>query len=186
MAGHWRPSVGRIWSEIVPENARHRRAFDVYWRLGAERSVERLHGVLSAQGKTPSLRTLYDWSRRYRWQERLARLEEEAKRSEDDAHVQALREMYERQGKEALLLQQRGAEWLAGMTDEKVTADAAIRAVVEGARLERLARGEPTDRQEISTHDQENRRLAAITDAELDRLLEHAEGAVAGEEQEGP
>ncbi len=170
----------------MPENARHRQAFDVYWRLGAERSVERLHKALRAQGNTPSLRTLYDWSRRYGWQERLARLEEEAKRSEDDAHVQALREMYDRQGKEALLLQQRGAEWLAGMTDEKVTADAAIRAVVEGARLERLARGEPTDRQEISTHDQENRRLAAITDAELDRLLEHAEGAVAGEEQEGP
>ena len=121
----------------MPENARHRQAFDLYWRLGAERSVERLHKALRARGKAPSLRTLYDWSRRYRWQEHLARLEEEAKRSEDEARVEALQEMYERQGKEGLLLQQRGAEWLAGMTDEKVTADAAIRAVVEGARTHR-------------------------------------------------
>ena len=94
--------------------------------------------------------------------------------------------MYERQAKEALLLQHRGAEWLAGITDDKVTADAAIRALVEGARLERLARGEPSERQEVREHAQEEARLAAITDAELDDLIEHAEGAVAGEEQEGP
>jgi len=169
----------------MPENAKHRHAFDAYWKLGSERTIEQLHAVLRSEGKAPTRRTLFEWSRTYRWQERLARIEEEAKRAEDDVRVEALREMYERQAKEALLLQHRGAEWLAGITDDKVTADAAIRALVEGARLERLARGEPSERQEVQEHGQEEARLAAITDAELDRLIEHTEGAVAGEEQEG-
>ena len=130
----------------MPESAKHRRAFDAYWQLGSDRTIEQLETVLANAGKSPSLRTLFEWSRRYRWQERLARVEEEAKRSEDEVRVQVVREMYERQAKEALLLQQRGTEWLAGMTEERVTADAAIRALVEGARLERLARGEPTER----------------------------------------
>ena len=170
----------------MPENAKHRHAFDAYWMLGSERTIEQLHAVLRGEGRAPSRRTLFEWSRTYRWQERLARIEEEAKRAEDDVRVEALREMYERQAKEALLLQHRGAEWLAGITDDKVTADAAVRALVEGARLERLARGEPSERQEVREHGQEEARLAAITDEELDRLIQHAEGAVAGEEQEGP
>jgi len=165
----------------MAETTRHREAFDAYWRLGAERSIERLHAVLTARGRAPTVRTLYEWSRGFRWQDRIARLEREAKRAEDEARLQALREMYERQGKEALLLQQRGTEWLAGMTKDKATAEAAIRAIVEGARLERLARGEPTERQEVSGDVQIDAKLAALTDEELDRLIEYAEGALGRE-----
>ncbi len=165
----------------MAETTRHREAFDAYWRLGAERSIERLHGVLVARGKAPTLRTIYEWSRRFRWQDRIAQLERQAKQAEDEARLQALREMYERQAKEALLLQQRGTEWLAGMNKEKATADAAIRAIVEGARLERLARGEPTERQEVTGDVQINAKLAALTDEELDRLIEHAQGALGRE-----
>ena len=42
-------------------------------------------------------------------------------------------EMYERQAKEGLLLQQRGAEWLSSSEAEAASPEAAIRAVVEGA-----------------------------------------------------
>ena len=129
------------------------------------------------------MRTLYEWSRRYHWQRRIAQLELEARRAEDETRVQALREMYERRSKEALLLQQRGAEWLAGMSRDDATADAAIRAIVEGARLERLARGEPTERQEVIGDDKTDPRLAALSDEELDRLIEYAEGAVGGEDE---
>lgn len=166
----------------MAETTRHRNAFDLYWRLGSERSIERLHAELRALGRAPTTRTLYEWSRQYRWQDRIVRLEQEAKRADDEARVQTLRDMFERHAKEGLLLQQKGAEWLAPMSADDATADAAIRAVVEGSRMERLARGEPTERQEVQGGLQINARLVGLTDAELDRLIEHAEGALRGED----
>ncbi len=170
----------------MPETAKHRRAFDIYWRLGPERSVERLHAELSEAGAAPTLRTLYEWSSRYHWQDRLLELEREAQRAEDEARVAALREMQDRQTKEGLLLQQKGAEWLSTMDDKRVTADAATRAITEGARLERLARGEVTERKGIKHEGEEaTERLAALTDEELNEFIQRAEGTVEGDVQEG-
>ena len=168
----------------MPESTKHRHAFERYWRLGPERSIERLHAAMEAEAKAPSLRTLYGWSSRYRWQDRVADLERKARETEDDARIAAIREMQERQAKEGLLLQQRGAQWLAQVNDEQVSPEAAIRAVVEGARLERLARGEPTERTEI--HNDADPRLERLSDEELDRLIELAEGLVRGAEPSRP
>lgn len=165
----------------MAEKPRHREAFELYWRMGAERTLERLNAELEAEGRAPNLRTLYEWSRRYHWQRQIAALEQEAKQAEHGARIAALREMYDRQAKEALLLQQKGAEWLAAMGADDATADAAIRAVVEGAKLERFARGEPTDRQEVNGEIGINARLTALSDEELDRLLEYTERAMGGE-----
>lgn len=166
----------------MAETTRHRAAFDVYWSMGAERSIERLRAAMRASGgHAPSLRTLYDWSSRFRWQDRILRLEREARRVEDEARIQRIREMYERHAKEALLLQQKGAQWLATFDDDRATTDAAIRAIVEGARLERLARGEPTERQEVHGDVQVNERVQALSDEELDRLLDIVSGTVGRE-----
>ncbi len=165
----------------MPESTRQREAFDAYWELAGERSIERLQVQLRVTGRAPALRTLYEWSRRYRWRDRIARLEQEARRGADQARVKALREMYERHTKEALLLQQRGAEWLTTLGEERVTVDGAIRAIVEGARMERLARGEPTERTETRGELTMDARLATISDEELDRLLEYAGAALDGE-----
>jgi hypothetical protein len=161
----------------MPESTKQRLAFDAYFDLGAERSIERLHTKMRASKRPPSLRTLFEWSRRYRWQDRIARLEQEARRADDDARIQALREMYERHAQEAMLLQYQGAQWLTTMDDDRVTADGAIRAIVEGARMERLARGEPSERTETNGELTVNARLTTISDEELDRLLEFAESA---------
>ena len=56
----------------MPESTRHRFAFDRYLQLGSKRSIEKLHAVLAAEGDAHSLRTLYGWSSRYRWQDRIA------------------------------------------------------------------------------------------------------------------
>ena len=130
----------------MPESTRQREAFDLYWELGGERSIERLYIELGARGEKPTLRTLYEWSRIHHWQDRLADLEREARQAAHEARREAVREMYERQAKEALLLQLKGAAWLASLEAGDASAEAAIRAVVEGARLERVARGEPGER----------------------------------------
>ena len=174
----------------MPEGARQEAAFDRYWAMGAERSIERLCGKLAkdedGQRSVPSVRTLYEWSSRYRWQDRIARLERQAREAADEARVEALREMYDRQAREALLLQQRGTEWLTEFEAGQASPQAAIRAIVEGAKLERLARGEPSDRtaQEGTTDGQEQ--LARFTDEELELLAQQAERLVDGAGEEEP
>lgn len=170
----------------MAESTKHRLALERYWRMRGSRSLERLHAELEAAGGAPTMRTLYEWSRRFHWQDRIAGLEREAKRADDQARVSAMKEMYDRQGKEALLLQQKGAEWLATMAAGDATPEAAIRAVVEGARLERLARGEPTDRKEVQGEIEINTRLTGISDEELDYLIEYTRRALAGEGEAEP
>ena len=125
----------------MTESTKHRRAFDRYWRLGEHRSLERLHAALEADGEAPSLRTLSGWSSKYGWQERIADLERAASEADREAQIAELRGMAERHAKEGLLLQQKGAQWLAALTADQVTAPTAIRAITEGVRLEREARG---------------------------------------------
>ena len=160
----------------MPESARQRDAFDRYWRM-PNRSLERLHEEWAAAGDdAPALRTLYEWSRRYHWQRRLGDLEAQALQAEDEARIAALREMRERQAKEALLLQRRGAEWLQDLDPEAVGPEHAIRALIEGSKLERIVRGDVSDRTEV--RHESDPRLERFTDDELAELIELAERAV--------
>ena len=118
-------------------------------------------------------------SRRNHWQDRIADLDRKTGEAEDEARIATIREMQERQAREALLLQQKGAEWLAPVSAEEATPDAAIRAIVEGAKLERLARGEATERTE--QRDITDERLKELSDDELDRLLDQLGEGVGGE-----
>ena len=166
------------------ETARHRHAFDRYFRLGSDRTITQLRAALGAEGDAPALRTLWEWSRQLQWQQRLVDLERQARDAEDAARVAAIREMHERQAKEGLLLQQKGTAWLTELSAAEASAEAAIRAVTEGAKLERLARGEATERTEHQGPS--DPRLEELHDAELDRLIELAERPLAGEESPQP
>ena len=125
----------------MAESTKHRNAFERYFRLGAKRSIERLHEAMQAEGDAPSLRTLYGWSSKCGWQDRLAELERKAREAEQEVFIEEIREMDKRHVKEALLLQQKGAEWLATMDLKAVTLAGAIRAIEVGVMLERTARG---------------------------------------------
>ena len=168
------------------ETSRQQRAFDLYWGLGHDRTIERLHEALRASGPVRSQRTLYEWSRQLHWQDRIGELERDARFAADAARVQALREMAERHAKEALLLQQKGAEWLTTIAVHRVTADGAIRALVEGVRMERLARGEATEKKEISGELEIRPRLKGLTDEQLDDLIDLVERDLEGTPSTAP
>ena len=164
----------------MSESTRHRRAFDRYFRLGADRSLTRLHEALAAEGgRVPALRTLEEWSRTYHWADRIADVECRAREAEDAARITAIREMQERHTKEGLLLQSRGSQWLAEFDSGDATPDVAIRAIAEGVRIERLARGEATERTERG--DAADPRLERISDDDLERLIDAAGLALEGE-----
>ena len=135
----------------VKDKTRHRLAFDLYVKMGAGRSLEKLHRELQDDPsliglkRVPSLSTLEAWSSAFHWQARLLDLERRAAERDQEELLRALQEMNERHAKEGLALQQKGVERLATLSLEQLSASDAVRALVEGVRLERLARGEPTE-----------------------------------------
>ncbi len=136
----------------MKETTRHRLAFDLYMRLGADRSLEALHEALLDDpspiglSRAPSRSTLDAWSSAFHWQDRVLDLERRAAEQGQEEHVKALREMSERHAKEGLALQQKAVDRLRTLPPEDLSASDAIRALIEGVRLELLARGEPTER----------------------------------------
>lgn len=178
----------------MKETTRHRLAFDLYVRLGADRSLEALHDALEENPsliglkRAPSRSTLEAWSSAFHWQDRLLDLERQATERDREQQLEALQEMAERHAKEGLALQQKGVERLQSLRPEELSPSDAVRALIEGVRLERLARGEPTDR--IMQRGEESHGsidLRKFTNEELRRLAEladrHATGA--GEEEPG-
>ena len=154
----------------MPESTKHREAFEEYWRLGrdaldrgaARGAGRRGTGTVAANAvRVVAYLPLAGTPRR---------IERRARESEDEARVNVAREAAERHAKEAVLLQQKGTEWLVSVSADAVTAEAAIRAISEGIRLERLVRGEPTTRAEVNTTTGLER-LSNEQLAELEQLL---------------
>lgn len=177
----------------MTEKTRHRLAFDVYVRMGADRSLEALHEALmddpSLIGlkRAPSRSTLEAWSSAFHWQDRLLDLERQATDQDRVQQLEALQEMTERHAKEGLALQQKGVERLQSLRPEELSPSDAVRALIEGVRLERLARGEPTDR--IMQRGEESHGpidLRKFTNEELRRLAELADRHATGTGEEEP
>jgi len=177
------------------QGERHRRAFDLYFRLGATRSLQALWQALKdspsliglERGPSPS--TLEAWSAGFHWQDKLLDLEREAAARDRQDQIKAVREMHERHVKEGLALQQRGVARLHQIADDELDASGTIRLITEGVRLERLARGEPTERvrQEGDIEIHGHIDLGRFTNQELRRLVDAAERRAggAGEEDAG-
>jgi len=168
----------------MKESTRHRLAFDLYVRLGAARSLERLHEELTADpglielNSAPSRSTLDAWSATFHWQDRLRDLENEAANRDREEQVRALHDMNERHVKEGLALQQKGVERLKTLDEDEMSASDAIRSVIEGVKLERLSRGAPTER--VAQEGTGDDRLRDFTGEELRQLADVAGRRAAG------
>jgi hypothetical protein len=164
-------------------SSRQERAFAVYLSLGPDRSLAALAAVLRADPsraglrRAPSLSTLEDWSVRYRWQERIAEVDRQAREEAEREHLEWVKQHRERLRQEGLLLQQRGIEWLKNKQTDEVTAHEAIRAIDTGFKLEALALGEATQRIAVEDDDE---RLQRLSDEELELLIRHARAAQSG------
>jgi hypothetical protein len=160
------------------ETTRHRLAFGAYVNLGSGRSLEILQAKLVADpasfglSRAPGLRTLYRWSAALNWQDQLADLEREARRADAENYLRSLKDMNERQVSAALVLQQRSLQRIQSLAQDDLSVAEAIRGLVEGARLERLARGDVTDRTQVERSFEND--LSGFSMAELRALAEVA------------
>lgn len=157
------------WHRQPGETPKSFHAFMLYRdMLPKERSMER---VAEKLGKVPGYRLLLEkWSSRYHWVARARANDSYLAEVRHEAMENAIREMAERQAQEGMWLQAKGIEWLKSLGVDDIKARDAIQAIDIGAKVERTARGEPT---EIIKGDVTVRAkpMSDYTDEELDEII---------------
>ena len=140
------------WEQQAGESARAFGAFAAYRDLGPRRSLHAAAQAFYGQTSAARERQLDKWSRAFRWVDRAnawdQHLDAEARR----AQAEARRDMVERHVKEARALQAKAVERLRSLRPEELGPAELLRYLVEAAKLERLALGEPdsVQRQELT------------------------------------
>lgn len=171
----------------MPEGPDQESAFDALWALSGKRTIEKLHAfLLERDGEAPSIRTLYGWRSRYRWGDRIARLERQAREKRDEAKVAELEAMLERHATLAVMLETKVAELLPDIDIDSVTLEGLARALDLAIKLERLARGEPSDRMEIQGEGSGFEPFERFDKEELRRFAEESARLLDGARDEEP
>jgi len=134
------------WERQPGEPPRAYAAFCIYRDLPpAERSVravaERLGIKGAAKGQVPG--HMLRWSTRWRWVERARAWDAELDRQAREARVLAVKEMQARHAAQARKLQEKALKRLEGMDLSEMGPMDVLRFIIEAAKLERLALGEP-------------------------------------------
>jgi hypothetical protein len=137
------------WERQPAEGARAFAAFAAYRDLPASKRSLSAACAVFYHGKTAAkLRQLESWSSLWHWTQRAAAWDDEQDRLRRQAHARALQEMAERHARDAVALQTKALARLKALDPNELSAADVLRYLVEAAKLERLARGEPETVQE--------------------------------------
>ncbi len=117
-------------------------AFSFYLSLGIKRNYE---AVAAKYGV--SRRGVAEFAKREQWKERLASLDARARAIAEEKALESIEAMNERHLKESRFLQSKGIERLKEELDS-----VAVKAITAGIQLERLIRGQATERTENLEH----------------------------------
>jgi hypothetical protein len=145
-------SSAALWEQQGGESARAFGAFCAYRDLGPRRSLRAAAEKFYGRAAAALERQVDKWSHAFRWVERAnawdRHLDAQARRTQEEAR----REMVERHVKEARALQAKAVERLRALRPEELGPADLLRYLVEAAKLERLALGEPesVQRQELT------------------------------------
>jgi hypothetical protein len=189
------------WEQLPGESSKAYAAFAIYRDLGPRRSLEeasRLYHNKTPESATPTAGgrrreasgQIRRWAGRWDWVARARAWDQELERIKRHQQVEAVAEMAERHAKEALMLQNKAVERLRLLRPEELVPRDTLSFLIEAAKLERLARGEPTERvaEEHRFPD-----VKELTDDELAQIVASARGRLlppsspgAATEEDGP
>ncbi len=130
------------------------RCFDLYLTMEPPRSLSLLHQRLSDVGLSISLSGLKYYSKRFNWQERLKTASQTAKANSAERDAKLMLTMAERHARTGETLQGLGLSDLKYQMNRdpgtRRSSPSDIAKLIDtGIRIERLARGEVTDRTEL-------------------------------------
>ena len=139
-----------LWERQPGESAKAFHAFTFYRDLGHERSVSKVAQIYRPGRNLRSL--MSRWSTKYSWVKRAEAYGDhldELRRKRNEKEIQV---MEKRHITLSMSLQQKAAEKLKDLKGKDMKVPEAIKALVEGAKLERLTRGEPTEKMKGELH----------------------------------
>jgi hypothetical protein len=188
------------WEQLPGESSKAYAAFCLYQNLGSRRSIEEASRVYHGQSGQPGNKTAAGrrrcasgqirlWAERWNWSARARAWDQELERLKWSKQVEALSEMAERHAREALMLQNKAVERLRQLRPEELGPRETLSYLIEAAKLERLARGEPTER---VAEEHRFTDVKELTDDELARIVASRRGLStpggrgAAAEKEGP
>jgi hypothetical protein len=131
------------WEQQPGESARAFAAFSTYRDLGPRRSLRAAAATFYGRTSASSERQLDKWSRAFHWIERASAWDRHLDAQARIAQEEARREMVQRHVQEARALQAKALERLRALCPEELGPADLLRYLVEAAKLERLALGEP-------------------------------------------
>lgn len=130
--------------------------FGIYYEMGAGRSLQKLAELCSKIGLKRALSTFTRWSVEHGWQNRILEVDSKLQATREASHFAKIQVMNERQAQDARNLQALGRAGMTGLVNiMKQTGQLElgpqdiVTLIREGAKLERLALGEVTDRTEM-------------------------------------
>lgn len=129
----------KSWERQPRESIQAFEAFDLYCKMGADRSIRRVAKELS---KSETL--IKRWSSTWSWQKRSRDYDNELKRQEFEEQRKSLKKMQQRQIQTAMLLQKKAVEALDKLQFDDLKPGDILRFISEGAKLERETRQEST------------------------------------------
>tara|TARA_A100001518_G_C1193836_1_gene38763 strand:- start:147 stop:764 length:618 start_codon:yes stop_codon:yes gene_type:complete len=139
-------------AEAVHANSQNRadNYFLVYYTMKPRKGIKELGRFLRDLGVRVSDTTLFNYHKRYNWQDRIMELDSRIDYDpERDRQIAAVRDMNSRQARLGEAMQGIAAQVFAGIDRNALDAVAATRMAKEGVAIERLAQGEATSRSEI-------------------------------------
>ena len=148
--------MATLWDRLPGESPKAYQAFCGYRDLGPGRCLDqasrnyhqRRRAEADAQaGRQPRASgTIRRWAERWNWNVRAMAWDQELEQVKRKKQVEEVEEMAQRHAREALMLQNKAVERLRQLRPEELKPREALDYVVEAAKLERLSRGEPTER----------------------------------------
>lgn len=123
------------WERQPKESAQAFEAFDLYCKMGADRSLRKVERQLN---KSHAL--IGRWSSIWNWQERSRDYDNELKRQEIEEQRRSVKKMQERQIQTAMLMQKKAVQALDKLQIDDLTPKDILRFISEGAKLERQIR----------------------------------------------
>lgn len=127
------------WERQPKESVQAFEAFDLYCKMGADRSLRKV-----AQELNKSFTLIGRWSGTWSWQKRSRDYDNEIKRQELEEQRKAVKKMQERQIQTAMLLQKKGVQALDKLQIEDLAPKDILRFISEGTKLERETRLDST------------------------------------------
>lgn len=147
------------WERQDGEGIKPFQAFAIYRDMGTDRS---LRDVAKQLGK--SLTMIARWSGHWHWVERCKEYDAEIDKKALKARAKSIEEMNKRHADTAMLFQQKLLQRLGTVKPEDLNPADMIKWLTEAAKLERLARGEPTEHTKQQTAEPEGGKKESVFD----------------------